>query len=226
MGSRRVLVTGASGFIGRHVVQTLRSKNRIVLNDLVQDPDAIIHLAWAGLPNYTDPIHFNNIGWQTTFLKKAVAQGITNITIAGTCLETLETLVPYSIAKLALRAIASELVPDLKWARLWYLYGDGQNEACLLPQLQKAKAMNKKEFSIIDGERDFMEVSLAAAHICRIALQTDVTGIIDCCSGLPESVFSFCSRHVPGIKLKKDYPRPFYEPFSFHGDPSRLGLIH
>lgn len=222
--ANEVLVTGSTGFVGRHVVQVLKNRGCEVVTDLEQDPEAVIHLAWAGLPNYENAAHFRNIGWQIEFLRRAVLHGVTNITIAGTCLETLDILMPYSIAKLALRSLAFELLPSTKWARLWYLYGEGQNENCLLPRLRKVKSGG--EFSIIDGERDFMAVHEAAEHIVDIALQVKVTGIIDVCTGIPESVHSFCRRHAPGpVKFFKNYMRPYYEPFSFFGNARKLNTI-
>lgn len=220
----RVFVTGSTGWLGRYVVQALKKRNQIILTDLNQ-ADAIIHLAWAGLPNYTNVAHLRNIGWQVKFLKEAEEQGITNITIAGTCLETLDKLVPYSIAKLAIRARAFELNPITKWVRLWYLYGKGQNENCLLPRLLKAKQSGTKRFSVIDGERDFIDVRVAAERICDAALQNKVSGIIDCCTGKAETVLSFCQRHVKGLTYRTDYPTPFYEPHSFHGDPRKMDSI-
>ena len=84
----KVAVTGASGFVGRHVLAELRkydveivaiSRDATRLNDLGRDvhvvemdiagsaldsfnilgkPDVLIHLAWDGLPNYKSLHHF------------------------------------------------------------------------------------------------------------------------------------------------------------------------
>lgn len=220
----KIFCSGSTGFVGRYVIHELRNRDCVVTDNLAL-ADAVIHLAWAGLPNYENAAHFRNIGWQYSFLKEAVEFGITNITITGTCLETLKVLVPYSMAKLALRSLAFELLPSTKWARLWYLYGEGQNENCLLPRLRKVRIGG--EFSIIDGDRDFMDVQEAAEHICDIALQTKVTGIIDVCTGVAQRVDSFCLSQAPcaGIKFFKNYMRPYYEPFSFCGNPAKLNTI-
>lgn len=219
-----VFVSGSTGFVGRHVMRSLAVQGRIIVDNMNQ-ADTVIHLAWGDLSNYESPNHIRNVGMHVEFLRQVAARGISNVTVAGTCLETLELMTPYSIAKLAVRARATEMFPDLKWARLWYLYGEGQNENCLLPRLRKAKRMGEKEFSVIDGRRDFINVAEAGEQIVRIALQSKVTGIIDCCSGTAESVSSFCRRQVPGIKLRENYPRPHYEPDSFHGDPTKIRAI-
>lgn len=174
----RVLVTGQSGFVGRHVVRVLHSRNYEVLDKLEDQPDAIIHLGWGGLPNYESENHFKNIPWQKEFLEESVKR-TRNITVAGTCLETVQNPPNYAIAKLAVRALLSEILPEMKWARLWYLYGEGQRDQYLLPRLLKAT----DEFHVVNGERDFIDVAEVASHICDIATQTKSTGIIDCCSG-------------------------------------------
>ena len=162
----RVLVTGQSGFIGKHVVRELESRGHTVVDDIDKPNNAIIHLAWSGIPNYENPIHFGNIKWQSELLKKVASKGITNITITGTCLETLDTFIPYSISKLAVKALAMDLFPELKWARLWYLYGDGQRETGdhgRAPRIQEEKHREHGQ------ERAFDKCRLHVRHRCRHA---------------------------------------------------------
>ena len=110
-----ILVTGATGFVGRHVIAQLLSSghtitavarnadDRLPWYDQVafmphdlhrQDwswddkPDILIHLAWPGLPNYHDFFHIEaNLTADLRFLTSAVQAGVPRLIVAGTCLE-------------------------------------------------------------------------------------------------------------------------------------------
>lgn len=113
----RVAVVGASGFVGRHVVQSLRGLGAQVVAtardpsklagldgavetialdiaspagayDRLGRPDKIIHLAWDGLPNYKSLHHFEReLPLQYAFLRQAVLDGARDLVVTGTCLE-------------------------------------------------------------------------------------------------------------------------------------------
>ena len=111
----RIAVTGASGFIGRHVLAALAEHDvevtalgRNVSGDLIGRPgvravaldmaevdertfdrigrpDALIHLAWGGLPNYRSPHHFETeLPQQYKFLSTLVKSGLGCVIAAGT----------------------------------------------------------------------------------------------------------------------------------------------
>ena len=222
----RILVTGLSGYVGRNLAPMLAKRGHAIVDTFEREPDALIHLAWEGLPNYESTNHFENIAWQKEILSKAVRHGIDNITIAGTCLETVPLPPRYAMAKLAVRALAFELLPTVKWARLWYVYGKDQPSLCLLPRLLDAKRANQEEFRVVDGKRDFINVADVALALCFIAEQKKITGIIDVCSGRAVSVQSFCERLVGDRpKIVADRPAAHYEPYSFNGDNTKLSKI-
>jgi len=279
----KILVTGATGFIGNHVIEKLlqydgdiqviaASKNaekaktckwfsevRYVpcnLNAVPEDcfhyfgePDALIHLAWEGLPNYKDLFHFEkNLYAHYFFLKSMIEQGLKDVTVTGTCFEygmqsgalheDLETKPdnPYGLAKDTLRKFLEQLQKKtdfrLKWLRLFYMYGKGQNPNSIFSQLDRALQNNETVFNMSGGEqlRDYLPVEKVAEYIVRTALQNDVTGIINCCSGKPISikklVENFLTENRNTIRLNFGYyPYSDYEPMAFWGNSDKLNEL-
>ena len=113
----RVLVTGATGFFGRHLVPQLLGRGhdvvalardegkarrfewfgrvRFVAADLEAAgvPDlgslgAAVHLAWPHLTDYLSPAHYETtLPAHYRFLKSLVEAGLPHLIVAGTCLE-------------------------------------------------------------------------------------------------------------------------------------------
>lgn len=114
---QRILLTGATGFIGSHVLQFLkqctrwhiiclgRNENKLkslgeeyIVYDLSQKqvdcyqalgrPSLLIHLAWENLGNFRALDHIeHNVINNYNFLKNMILGGLEHLAIAGTCLE-------------------------------------------------------------------------------------------------------------------------------------------
>ncbi|MBP9885967.1 MAG: NAD(P)-dependent oxidoreductase [Leptospiraceae bacterium] len=278
----RVLVTGASGFVGQYVIRNLIDRGYIEIVAVTRDKqkvsslsffnqvqivecdiakidhhflgsigkvDALIHLAWDGLPNYKESFHIDkNLFESYFFCKKLIEFGIKNITIVGTCFEygmvdgcLSETMysVPnnaYATAKDSLRKFIDLLhnthTFSFKWVRLFYMYGAGQAKNSLISQLEQAIQRNDLEFNMSGGEqlRDYLPIDLVADYLVSCSLQTEITGIINCCSGRPISVRKFVEKYLEekniNIKLNLGYyPYADYEPMAFWGDDTKLKKI-
>lgn len=275
----KIAVTGATGFIGRHLIPMLRAEHEIIAIARFQDPtahypwlegiervamdithpqrdpftlmghpDLLIHLAWDGLPNYKSPDHLTQGAMHLLFLNNLLASGLKNMTVIGTCFEygmkngelsekdITEPSNPYGLAKDSLRKALEFLTADkecvFNWIRLFYLYGEGQNQNSLLSQLDRAIENRDELFTMSGGEqlRDYLPIEHVARNIVATALQKEVTGVINCCSGKPISVRKLVEDRIKEKSAKIAlnlgfYPYPDYEPMAFWGDPTKLHTL-
>ena len=274
----KIAVTGASGFVGRHVVAELERRSlasvvvlrpssktpnhlaahRIVRIDvaapparayeLLGRPDVLIHLAWSGLPNYRSLHHFETeLPAQYAFLRGLVSDGLQALLVTGTCFEygmqsgpldeTMEARPsnPYGFAKNSLRRQLEFLRQskpfNLTWARLFYLYGEGQAESSLFAQLTRAVQQRESQFNMSGGEqlRDFLPVEEVAANLVALAVAgaSAGAGVVNVCSGRPLSVRSLVEGWLAdndwSIRMNLGhYPYPDYEPMAFWGNADKL----
>lgn len=273
----KIAVSGASGFVGRHVLRVLAAMQdvqvlamsrgapdtswlpegmahaAIDLADLPVDafarlgkPDALIHLAWSGLPNYLSKHHFETeLPRQYAFLHQLVESGLRNVVCAGTCFEygmqsgaldenmVADPCNPYGFAKDALRRELQFLAADqdfaLTWARLFYMYGEGQAPSSLYSQFIAASKRGDDEFRMSGGEqlRDFLHVRDVARHLVDLACREAGAGVVNVSSGTPTSVRSLVEgwRESLGAPMRLalgHYPYPTYEPMAFWGRNDKL----
>lgn len=271
----RFLVTGATGFIGNHLVNCLIQRGHTVIamarseekaakyswykkvlfisQDLhakdftpslakLGSPDALIHLAWPGLPNYKDLSHFeNNLPADYRFIKSLIEQGLKQVLVSGTCFEygmqsgslsenkTTYPANPYALAKDTLHKFLQSLQQHisfrLQWTRIFYMYGDGQNPNSLLAQLDRAIELGDTQFKMSGGEqlRDYLPVEIVASRLMLLAEQPLHQGVVNICSGQPTSVRNLVETHIQkrqsNISLNLGfYPYPTYEPMAFWGN--------
>lgn len=276
----KVLVTGATGFIGRYVVnELLRYEHHVIATSrnldkahtydwfsqvqyipcdlnvvqenffqFFQQPELLIHLAWEGLPNYKDLFHLEeNLFSNYRFLKNMLEHGLKHLVVTGTCFEygmqsgalseDMEAKPdnPYGLAKDTLRKFLQQLQKkidfELKWVRLFYMYGKGQSPKAILSQLDKALQNGETSFNMSGGEqlRDYLPVEKVAEYIVKIAMQNKVHGIINCCNGKPSSIRKLVENYLE-VKQKSIhlnlgyYPYPDYEPMAFWGDDKKLKM--
>jgi len=272
----KIAVTGATGFVGRYVVDELKKRGiepivvcrpcretssgliaeNVVVMDLrsppddpflvMGEPEALIHLAWGGLPNYQSEHHMSEeLPTQKDFLSATIGGGLKNLLVAGTCLEygprsgeLREDMephpeTPYGSAKNGLRLELESLKQtahfNLTWSRLFYLYGIGQAPSSLYSQLRNAVQHGARGFDMSGGQqiRDYLPIEKAAQYLVSLALLRRDLGCINVCSGEPISVRSLVDRWIRDNHWSIDlnvgrYPYPDYESMEFWGDASKL----
>lgn len=219
------------------------------LYEYFEKPDVCIHLSWQGLPNYKESFHLEKeLPAQLLFLSNLLRHGLKDLTVTGTCFEygmqqgelteEMEAMPNnnYARAKNELRLQLENLQRDypfsLKWLRLFYMYGKGQNPKSLFSQLEHALCRNDEEFNMSGGEqvRDFLPVEKVAAYIVKATLQTEVNGVINVSSNKPITVKQFIENYIlekqKSIQLNLGvYPYPDFEPMEFWGNNNKLKSI-
>ena len=275
----KVAVTGASGFIGQHVLNYLNNLSVDVVAitrlkhanlpklvnglwvefdlqnppenmfSLMGNPDVLIHLAWQGLPNYKSLHHFESeLPVQYDFLSTLIKEGLQSIVVVGTCFEygmqsnslseklNTNPSNPYGFAKDCLRKqlefLKTQYNFKLTWARLFYLYGDGQSDSSIYPQLKRAIQNSEIKFDMSEGKqlRDYLPVEKVAKYLIDLALLKKDIGVVNICSGVPISVRDLVENWLDennwSIELNLGfYPYPNYEPMNFWGDNTYLNKL-
>ena len=250
--NKRILVTGANGYIGRHVVKWLLDNNYSVLAtdicldrvdnraqkkiinifedeeeflNIFKNIDACIHLAWRNGFVHNSLTHLQDISKHYEFLKKISKVGIKNINVIGTMHEigywegevTEKTptnpISLYGIAKNSLRQSLNILEKNehvnLKWLRVYYIQGDDKNNNSIFAKILKKEDEKVDKFPFTTGQNkyDFINVTKLAEMISKASVQTEIRGIINCCSGEPislkEKVESFLLEN--NLKIKLEY---------------------
>lgn len=237
---KNILITGATGFVGKHVVNALadtdtkiravarrpKESGQISLKgidevietndlfaenenwwaDIFKDIDIIIHLAWYAEPGkyLQSSKNIDCLSGTLQLAKGAVSAGVKRFLGIGTCFEydlsdgllstdtPLKPLTPYAGAKVATYSALSQYLPEEKmeflWGRLFYLYGEGEDERRLVPFI-KSRLSEGKVADLTSGNqiRDFLDVRDAAKMIAELALGNE-QGAINICSGEPITV--------------------------------------
>jgi dTDP-6-deoxy-L-talose 4-dehydrogenase (NAD+) len=232
---KKIVVTGATGFIGRNLVKELvlqdydviafvrdvkkaRAIKQLANIDLVTfdiaNPELlpeiskgtiVIHCAWDNVRDTLSPHHIeNHCHTQYLFLKELLYKGINKLIVLGSCYEYGEQYgpipassqvkpnTPYALAKdmlhKSLRMLQADYKFELLWARLFYIYGDGQDPHSVIPAFDQAIENNEKIFNMSFGEQlfDYLSVEDAARQIMLLLDATD--GVYNVCSAKPISL--------------------------------------
>jgi nucleoside-diphosphate-sugar epimerase len=230
----RILVTGSSGFIGANLVKELESlnynitylsssnsKNKYVYFDLNKplankkfliefNPDIVIHLAWIGIPDYSQKNSLKNLNSSIEFLNIIIENtNCSKIIVTGSCWEygtnngvcsednLLNINSYFSWAKSSLYNYLYYKCSDAKisliWFRLFYVYGPGQRSISLIQNLIESFKLKKTPNILYPNNRnDFVYVE-DVVNVIINSLKINVpNGVYNIGSGNSFSVYDIC----------------------------------
>lgn len=200
--------------MGTHVTEALRRREHTVLllsrepikeahiiGDLLSNgwqkeaeafaPDAIIHLAWEGIPDYSAAMSVRNTAQGLAVFAFASRIGCKKVLVTGSGWEKMKQNA-FTAAKNTLRlfgeAFAQEDGSTFIWARLFFVYGPHQRKEALIPSL--TRALIAKEIPVLANpaaQNDFVYVGDVADAI-GILIEKASSGIYEVGSGEPTSV--------------------------------------
>lgn len=211
-------------------------------------PDACLHMAWKDGFVHNSDAHMEYLSDHYKFIRDMVNGGLKQIAVMGTMHEVgyhegaidehtpCNPISQYAIAKDALRRSLFQMLKGrdvcLQWLRAYYIYGDDKRSNSIFAKIVTAEEEGKETFPFNTGKNmyDFISVDTLAQQIAACAMQTEVDGIINCCTGQPvtlaEKVEGFIKEHNYSIKL--DYgkfpDRPYDSP-GVWGDATKIERI-
>lgn len=211
-------------------------------------PDVLIHMAWRNGFMHNHLSHIEDLPKHYEFLKNMIDGGLKHVVVMGSMHEVgyfegaITENVPcnpsslYGVSKNALRQMVLMYAQNsgviCQWIRGYYILGDDARNQSIFSKIIQAVKDGKKEFPFTSGKNkyDFMRVEDLAEQICAVALQTEVTGIINCCSGTPvslgEKVESFIKENGYPITLKYGaFPDRPYDSPAVWGDDTKIRTI-
>ncbi|MCM3701155.1 NAD(P)-dependent oxidoreductase [Paenibacillus macerans] len=211
-------------------------------------PDICLHMAWRDGFVHNADSHLKNLFSHYEFIKNMVNGGLKHVAVMGTMHEVgyhegeINENTPtnpyslYGIAKNSLRQALETFIRDkdvvFQWLRAFYIYGDDLKNKSIFSKIIQAEQEGKESFPFTTGENkyDFITVDELARQISLSVLQTEVKGIINCCSGQPvslkEMVEKFLEKNAFNIKLEYGaFPERPYDSPAIWGNNEKIQKI-
>lgn len=211
-------------------------------------PDVVLHLAWRDGFKHASENHIKDLPAHYAFLQKMVASGVKKLVVLGTMHEVgfhegsinentpCKPLSLYGISKNALRQMTELLVKNtetkLQWIRGFYIVDNTTKGCSIFSKIMQAAEEGKKTFPFTSGinQFDFLDFEEFCKQVSAITVNNLVFGVINACSGKPESLSSRVERFITENKLdiKLDYgafPDRPYDSLAIWGDATKIKAI-
>jgi len=174
--------------------------------------ERVVHVAWYAEPGLyvTSPRNLDCMAGTLSMAIFAAEAGVSRFIGIGTCFEydlsrgylTTETpLLPrsaYAAAKAGTYLALAQTLPHMglsfAWCRLFYLYGEREDERRLVPYLHSRLSRGQvAELTSGRQVRDFLDVAEAGRLIAKVSM-SGACGALNICSGQPTTVAELAGR--------------------------------
>lgn len=216
--------------------------------EIVGKPDVCIHMAWKNGFVHNADSHILDLPKHYTFIKNMIEGGLKHIVVMGSMHEVgywegpidentpCNPLSMYGIAKNTLRQLVLTLAKNndaiCQWIRAYYILGDDLKNNSIFSKLTQAEMDGKETFPFTSGKNkyDFINIEELANQISAVAMQDEIIGIINCCTGEPISLADRVEQYIKdnNYKIKLEYgafpDRPYDSPGEW-GDATKIKQI-
>lgn len=211
-------------------------------------PEVVLHLAWRDGFVHNSLRHVDDLPAHYAFLRKMAESGVERLCVMGTmheigffegCIREDTPCNPqnlYGIAKDALRKLTKQLCLEKKigfqWLRGYYIVGNSRFGNSIFSKITAAEEQGQAEFPFTTGQNqyDFVDYPEFCTQVAAAAMQDEVDGIINICSGRPEKLCDRVERFIRenGYSIKLAYgkfPDRPYDSKAVWADDSKIQKI-
>lgn len=274
MVAKKILVTGANGYLGSGITKQLLDDGwDVVATGLANDhidpradfvkadlfevenpyeffhkPNIVLHMAWRDGFKHNSDRHVDDLPRHYHFLENMAKGGVDRICGVGSMHEigffegSINESTPtnpqslYGISKNALRDCLKLLCQQhgviFQWIRGFYIVGNTAYGSSIFSKLIQASERGEKVFPFTQGlnQFDFTDYDEFCAMVAAVAGQSDINGIINCCSGQPkrlkDRVEDFIKENDLDIELQYGaFPDRPYDSKAVWGDNQKIQKI-
>ena len=249
----KILITGSSGFVGKHLVKKLSRNHKIATYDLIKgqdvldsellaqklkDVDLIVHLAAfiSATESWQKPMEYmkNNALGTLSVIRCAIDAGVKKIIFFSSAAVKAKPLTPYAISKISAEEIIKLYSEKINTViiRPENIYGSGQKEAYgyvihnFIKSVQAGKSVN------IYGDgyqtRDFVYIDDVVQTVQKlIKLKTMSGTVISLGTGKPTKIINLAktTMKILNKEVEIKFSNERNEPRSSFADVKTLSKI-